>query len=428
MPGCRVSAPTWAAPAFISYGTALSTNQLNATASVSGTFAYSPPLGTVLPAGTTNLSVVFTPTDTNDYSSATQTASLVVLPVSLTYLANSATKQYGAANPTFSGAVTGFVNGDTQAGATTGTLAFTSSATTSSGVGSYAINGSGLSASNYTFVQAAANATALTVTSATLSYVATPAIRAVGAANPIFSGTVTGFVNGDTQAGATTGTLVFTTTATTSSPVGQYPIYGSGLSANNYNLVQAPGNATALTIALVVFTPGNDTWSGAGADNNWMTSNNWASGSANIPPISGDALFFAGTTQLNPNNNFPAATSFNGLTFAPGAGAFVLGGDSITTTGGLTNYASASQTINLPVTLSAGQNINVAGGGSLTVNNIISGTGPLTKIGAGLLTLTGEAAGADTFSGARPSTRALSSWISPRAAAPRRPTFFPAGR
>ena len=43
---------TWASPAGITYGTALSAAQLDATASVPGTFTYSPAAGTVLKAGT----------------------------------------------------------------------------------------------------------------------------------------------------------------------------------------------------------------------------------------------------------------------------------------------------------------------------------------------------------------------------------------
>jgi hypothetical protein len=45
-----------------------------------------------------------------------------------------------------------------------GTLVFTSAATPTSLAGSYAIDGSGLSAANYTFVQDPASATALTIT------------------------------------------------------------------------------------------------------------------------------------------------------------------------------------------------------------------------------------------------------------------------
>jgi hypothetical protein len=71
---------TWATPARITYGTALSAVQLDATASVPGTFVYSPVAGTVLAAGTQTLSVTFTPTDTIHYTTATGTVSLTVNP------------------------------------------------------------------------------------------------------------------------------------------------------------------------------------------------------------------------------------------------------------------------------------------------------------------------------------------------------------
>jgi hypothetical protein len=73
---------TWPAPSAITFGSALGSPQLNATASVPGTFVYSPPAGTVLPAGTgQTLSVTFTPTASNDYSSVTaNTAISVTLP------------------------------------------------------------------------------------------------------------------------------------------------------------------------------------------------------------------------------------------------------------------------------------------------------------------------------------------------------------
>src|SRR5207248_993025 len=59
---------TWNNPADITYGTALGASQLNATANVPGTFAYSPAAGTILGAGPNQtLSVTFTPTDTVSY-------------------------------------------------------------------------------------------------------------------------------------------------------------------------------------------------------------------------------------------------------------------------------------------------------------------------------------------------------------------------
>jgi hypothetical protein len=69
---------TWGAPAAISYGTALSATQLNAISTVAGTYVYTPAAGTVLTAGSQNLSVTFTPTDSTDYFSATFTVQLTV--------------------------------------------------------------------------------------------------------------------------------------------------------------------------------------------------------------------------------------------------------------------------------------------------------------------------------------------------------------
>ena len=80
--GSNKSSPQvdWVTPAPITYGTALSAKQLNATASIPGAFAYSPLPGTVLPAGSDTLSVTFTPTDTTDYTTATDSVLLTVDP------------------------------------------------------------------------------------------------------------------------------------------------------------------------------------------------------------------------------------------------------------------------------------------------------------------------------------------------------------
>ena len=70
---------TWPAPASIVYGTALSATQLNAATAVPGSWAYSPAAGTVLPAGGQTLSVIFTPTDSAAYNTATATVAISVL-------------------------------------------------------------------------------------------------------------------------------------------------------------------------------------------------------------------------------------------------------------------------------------------------------------------------------------------------------------
>jgi hypothetical protein len=70
---------TWANPAAIVHGTALSATQLNATADVAGTFVYDPPAGTVLAGGTGQvLSVAFTPADAVAYTTATGTVTIDV--------------------------------------------------------------------------------------------------------------------------------------------------------------------------------------------------------------------------------------------------------------------------------------------------------------------------------------------------------------
>ena len=69
----------WPAPAPITCGVALGADQLNATASVPGTFAYKPAAGETLTAGRHTLSVNFIPTDTARYTTAQAKVSLIVV-------------------------------------------------------------------------------------------------------------------------------------------------------------------------------------------------------------------------------------------------------------------------------------------------------------------------------------------------------------
>jgi molybdopterin/thiamine biosynthesis adenylyltransferase len=123
----------WTNPAPIIYGASLASNQLNAVANVPGAFAYTPTNGTVLNSGTNALGVLFTPTDTLDYSNVTQTVSLVVSPAPLTVTAANTNRAYGQANPTFGGTITGVTNGDNI------TATYSCSATSGSPVGMYLI-------------------------------------------------------------------------------------------------------------------------------------------------------------------------------------------------------------------------------------------------------------------------------------------------
>jgi hypothetical protein len=74
------STPTvsWSAPQGIIYGTKLSSSQLKATASVPGTFTYSPAAGAVLPPGQQTLSVTFTPDNPALYATVTKAVPILV--------------------------------------------------------------------------------------------------------------------------------------------------------------------------------------------------------------------------------------------------------------------------------------------------------------------------------------------------------------
>jgi hypothetical protein len=122
---------TWATPKAITYGTALSATQLDASSTVAGTFTYSPATGTVLTAGSQKLSVTFTPTNTTDYTTATDNVTLTVNKATPTVkLASSASYITSGTSVTFTATLTGsgvkptgtvtFLDGTTKLG--TGTL------------------------------------------------------------------------------------------------------------------------------------------------------------------------------------------------------------------------------------------------------------------------------------------------------------------
>jgi MinD-like ATPase involved in chromosome partitioning or flagellar assembly len=69
---------SWNGPATISAGTPLSSTELNATASVPGSFHYKPGIGEVLPVGKHTLSVTFTPTDSMNYELVRDSISITV--------------------------------------------------------------------------------------------------------------------------------------------------------------------------------------------------------------------------------------------------------------------------------------------------------------------------------------------------------------
>ena len=130
------------------------------------------------------------------------------------------------------------------------------------------------------------------------------------------------------------------------------------------------------------------TWDGGSANtNNWTGSNqanrNW---SPNGAPNVDDLLQFGGTRRLANNNNTTADTSYAGLVFLSGAGAFTLGGNRITLGGDVENDSSSLQSIDFGMILS-GTRTFFTNSGDIEVNGVISGSGSLVKDGAELLRL-----------------------------------------
>src|SRR5207247_2295621 len=138
----------------ITYGTALSGTQLNATVagvsggSAAGALTYSPVSGTVLNGGDWQALTVSAAATTN-YCAASKTVHIDVAKAALTVTADSDTatsavdhftRFYGDANPAFTVRYSGFVNGETLGtSGVTGTPSETTTATATSSVGAYAV-------------------------------------------------------------------------------------------------------------------------------------------------------------------------------------------------------------------------------------------------------------------------------------------------
>lgn len=315
---------SWTAPAAISYGTPLSTAQLNATSgSVPGTFYYTPPAGTVLAAGVQTLSATFLPSDTTDYSSPTATVSLTVNKTTPTIaLATSGTpSSYGTQvtlTATLSSGPTGtvtFYDGGNAIGtaALQGTIATLT--TGALAVGSHTITASWAGNNNYNPVTSSAIAQTVNPTQTATALTVSPNPGIAGLASVL---TVT--VNLTSGAATPTGTVNFTDTFNAkSAPLGSLVLSaggGSGSSASGtatFSPMLAPGVHTLVA-----------TYSGD-ADNN---------GSASAPlALTVNLATTAATVTVAPN---PA------LVLAPVTCAVTVNGNGGPPTGSVSIYANGT--------------------------------------------------------------------------------------
>ena len=180
-----------------------------------------------------------------NYTVKTVPGTLTITPAELTVTADDKTRAYGAANPVFTGRVDGALNDDAITGV------FTSAATAATGVGTAAIT-AGVTAApgvlaNYTVKTVPGT---LTITPAELTVTADDKTRAYGAANPVFTGKVTGQRTGDDI------TVTYGTTATAASAVGSYDIVPtvSGAALANYTVTPVNGTLTVTKADQVAVT------------------------------------------------------------------------------------------------------------------------------------------------------------------------------
>jgi hypothetical protein len=188
----------------------------------------------------------------NNYAVSFQTALGTITAAPLTITAAANTKTYdGTTSTTATPTASGLVGSDSVTGMTQAYANTNAGTGKTINVTAYTVN-DGNGGANYS-VQAIGSLAGV-IDPATLTYIAAPVSRSAGTPNPAFSGTVTGFVGGETLATATTGTMLFTSPADAGSAAGNYAINGSRLAAANYIFVQSAANATALTVNLVSST------------------------------------------------------------------------------------------------------------------------------------------------------------------------------
>lgn len=175
-----------------------------------------------------------------------EAGSITVDPAVLTVGVPNRSRTYGSANPAFTTTVSGLKLSDTLADVVPD-LSYTTAATVTSNVGSYAVTPGGTVATgNYhvTF-----NPGTLTVTKAPLFIAPTLSSRLYGDADPTFAITAAGLLNNDTTA-VVTG-LNFSGSAPTAA-VGTAPISILGATAQNYALTFGTGVLNILPRPLTI--------------------------------------------------------------------------------------------------------------------------------------------------------------------------------
>ncbi len=299
--------------------------------------------------------------------------SLSVTPLALTASATPVSAAYGQAIPSISGTLNGVLAQDT------GNVAavFSTTATSTSPPGSYPISVSltGSAAGNYTVTLS--GSPAVTITAAAVSVVVNNASRAYGAANPTFTGTLSGVLAQD----AANVSAVYSTTATATSSVGSYPITATSLTgsaAGNYSL----GAVTAgtLTVAQAGTTTSLTTSNSTVALNGNVTFTATVASTTTGTPA-GSVTFYSGSTALGTLALTDGVATLSNPSITQNGGTYSITAEY----GGTTNFGQSTsnavtETVAIPAVgaTPSSQNVTINSGSSGTVTLSLSAQGGYT--------------------------------------------------
>jgi predicted secreted protein len=185
----------------------------------------------------------------SNYKFTYQQGILTVDKAPLSVKADDKSKIYGQTNPELTFSYTGLAPQDNITDLNLKTV-ITTSATTGSGADTYPVTVSGLAATANYLVNYQPGI--LTIKPAPLNIKADNAERGAGQADPIFTFTYTGFVNGD-QAASLTAAPLAVTTATAASGRGIYPITVSNAASANYAITYTPGQLFIRSLPVITY-------------------------------------------------------------------------------------------------------------------------------------------------------------------------------
>lgn len=295
---------TWPAQPSITYGTVLDSVSLNASASVPGTFSYTPAEGTVLSGGAGQLlTAVFTPYDSANHAGGTVATTIDVLRATPHVAVTGGTYVYDGQPH----AATALATGVNDAPLDSPNVTYNGVAGAPVAAGTYTVIAAVAASANY---QAASATATITIERAAATVTAGSDTKVYGMPDPVMTPTGTGFL-------ATDGIVVTHAARDAGDGVGFYVTRAaaSGAAVSNYAVTAIDGALTVTPAALVVTANG-------------------ATRSVNTPnPV------FTGTMATVVAGDAITATYTTTATTASGVGAYAIVPVLLDPAGRLGNYA-----------------------------------------------------------------------------------------